>query len=149
MSMHPVPSRPESSVPTAALRASTDEVWQRLVTDWLPGWLQVESIPRVVGGSLRGLDGTAHGRVLGCHVGHRVRLEWGPTAALLDVAVAPVTGGARLTVRLSPLEGHEQGGDALTAQNAELWQRRLHDLEATMARTTGPIPVVPDVLAGV
>lgn len=149
MTTHTVPTGPESAVPTALLRASTDEVWQRLVAEWLPGWLQVESIPRVVGGSLRALDGAPLGRVLGCHVGHRVRLEWDPTASLLDIAVAPVSGGTALTVRVSPLEDQERTGEAQAEESLEHWQGLLADLETTMARTTGPIPVVPDVLAGV
>lgn len=161
MSMHTVPNAlPET--PTAVLRIETEEVWQRLVTEWLPLWLQVESVPRVVGAPLRGLDGSRRGRVLGCHVGHRVHLEWVPTGAddsaaphaddapvssdtdgegtqqpgtvMLEMALSSVPGATVLTVRSSD------------AGSADVWRARLADLEAVMARTTGPIPVLRDVL---
>lgn len=149
------PDHPGTGLPTARLRTSTEEVWRQLVSDWLPGWLEVDAIPRIVGAPLRAADGTARGRVLGCHVGHRIRLLWEPTNVQLDLALAPVSGGSTLTVRVSAAERAEaaeqtdeaEGTEAQPAQESvDLWHRRLADLETTMARTTGPIRVVPDVL---
>lgn len=57
--------------------ASVPEVWHRLLTEWLPPWLGVDSIPQMVGAPLRH-RGRTRGRVIGCHVGRRVRMRWTP-----------------------------------------------------------------------
>ncbi|QNN82415.1 hypothetical protein H3H54_15665 [Brachybacterium sp. Z12] len=61
------------------LPASTEDVWRRLLAEWLPQWLGVESVPQMVGAPLRGQD-RVRGRVIGCHVGRRVRVRWTPLA---------------------------------------------------------------------
>lgn len=53
------------------------ELWRRLLDDWLPQWLEVDSVPQMVGAPLRITD-RVRGRVVGCHVGRRVRLDWTP-----------------------------------------------------------------------
>lgn len=60
------------------LPAPTEDIWRRLLTEWLPQWLDVESVPQMVGAPLR-TDGGVRGRVSGCHVGRRVRVRWTPT----------------------------------------------------------------------
>lgn len=57
--------------------ATPDEVWRRLLSEWLPAWLEVESVPQMVGAPLRG-RGAVRGRIVGCHVGRRVRVRWTP-----------------------------------------------------------------------
>ena len=59
------------------LPTTRDEVWGRLLAEWLPRWLDVESVPQMVGAPLRHRRG-ARGRMIGCHVGRRVRLRWTP-----------------------------------------------------------------------
>ena len=59
------------------LPAPPSEIWQRLLAEWLPQWLGVESVPQMVGAPVR-RGGRVHGRVIGCHVGRRVRLRWTP-----------------------------------------------------------------------
>ena len=59
------------------LPAPVAETWQRLLGEWLPQWLGVESVPQMVGAPMR-RQGRVHGRVIGCHVGRRVRLRWTP-----------------------------------------------------------------------
>ena len=59
--------------------APAAETWQRLLAEWLPVWLGVDSVPQMVGAPLR-RDGRVRGRVIGCHVGRRVRVRWTPEA---------------------------------------------------------------------
>ena len=60
-----------------ALPASAEDVWRRLLAECLPQWLGVESIPQMVGAPIRH-EGRVRGRVVGCHVGRRLRLRWTP-----------------------------------------------------------------------
>lgn len=60
------------------LPAPADDVWRRLLAEWLPQWLGVESVPQMVGAPLRH-HGRVRGRVIGCHVGRRVRVRWTPS----------------------------------------------------------------------
>ncbi|HEX7352596.1 hypothetical protein [Brachybacterium sp.] len=60
------------------LPAPTGDVWRRLLAEWLPQWLGVDSVPQMVGAPLRH-QGTVRGRVIGCHVGRRVRVRWTPS----------------------------------------------------------------------
>ena len=62
-----------------ALPASAEDVWRRLLAECLPQWLGVESIPQMVGAPIRH-EGRVRGRVVGCHVGRRLRLRWTPAA---------------------------------------------------------------------
>lgn len=57
------------------------DVWSRLFAEWLPQWLGVDSVPQMVGAPVRH-QGIMCGRVIGCHIGRRVRLRWTP--AILD-----------------------------------------------------------------
>lgn len=57
--------------------AHADEVWRRLLSEWLPAWLGVDTVPQMVGAPLRS-GGSLHGRIVGCHVGRRVRVRWTP-----------------------------------------------------------------------
>lgn len=59
------------------LPAPAEDVWRRLLAEWLPQWLGVDSVPQMVGAPLRG-QGRVRGRVVGCHVGRRVRVRWTP-----------------------------------------------------------------------
>lgn len=54
-----------------------EDVWRRLLTEWLPQRLGVDSVPQMVGAPMRH-DGAVRGRVTGCHVGRRVRVRWTP-----------------------------------------------------------------------
>lgn len=60
-----------------SLPASAEDVWRRLLAECLPQWLGVESIPQMVGAPIR-QEGRVRGRVVGCHVGRRLRLRWTP-----------------------------------------------------------------------
>ena len=60
-----------------SLPSSVAETWKLLIAEWLPQWLGIDSVPQMVGAPLR-RDGRVHGRVIGCHVGRRVRLRWTP-----------------------------------------------------------------------
>ena len=62
-----------------ALPASAEDVWRRLLAECLPQWLGVDSIPQMVGAPIRH-EGRVRGRVVGCHVGRRLRLRWTPVA---------------------------------------------------------------------
>ena len=55
--------------------AHVDEVWRRLLSEWLPAWLGVDTVPQMVGAPLCS-GGSLHGRIVGCHVGRRVRVRW-------------------------------------------------------------------------
>lgn len=59
------------------LPSPAEVIWQRLLTEWLPEWLEVDSVPQMVGARLRCADG-ASGRVVGCHVGRRITVRWMP-----------------------------------------------------------------------
>lgn len=59
------------------LPAPAEDVWRRLLAEWLPQWLGVDTVPQMVGAPLRG-QGRMRGRVIGCHVGRRVRVRWTP-----------------------------------------------------------------------
>lgn len=56
---------------------SAPQLWRALLDDWLPEWLDVDSVPQMVGAPLRHA-GMVRGRVVGCHVGRRMRLDWTP-----------------------------------------------------------------------
>ena len=53
------------------------ETWRRLLDEWLPQWLGVDSVPQMVGAPVH-RGGRVRGRVIGCHVGRRVQLRWTP-----------------------------------------------------------------------
>ena len=63
------------------LPETAEDVWRRLLAEWLPQWLGIDSVPQMVGAPVRH-QGAVRGRVIGCHVGRRVRLRWTP--AILD-----------------------------------------------------------------
>ncbi|MFC0672523.1 hypothetical protein [Brachybacterium hainanense] len=59
------------------VRADAEEIWHRLLNEWLLSWLEVDSVPQMVGAPLRRGE-LVRGRVTGCHVGRRIRLRWHP-----------------------------------------------------------------------
>lgn len=71
------------------LDATATEVWRRLLADWLPLWLDVDSVPQMVGAPLR-REGRVRGRVVGCHMGRRVRVRWAPPQ-LAEETIVQVT----------------------------------------------------------
>src|SRR5690606_7399330 len=72
------------------LDSPAPEVWRRLLADWLPLWLGVDSVPQMVGAPLR-REGRGRGRVVGCHMGRRVRRRRIPSG----LAVGATATGAR------------------------------------------------------
>lgn len=105
-----------------------DAAWELLSDEWLPQWLGVDTVPLLVGAPVRqGIR--AIGRVVGCHVGFRMRLRWDqPTAAdetVLQVTLVP-EGSASTTVvveqeRLASAEERDR--------LREHWERALERLD--------------------
>lgn len=125
---------------TRPLPLATDEAWERLVAEWLPGWLGVDTVPRMVGAPL--LSGKhTRGRVLGCHVGRRVRVRWTPAdldhETIFQVTLMPTADGTEITVHQERLLGAAERQALL-----ERWTGRLDDLVRVLAVETGAIPVV-------
>lgn len=90
--------RPPTGVAPAADRAlrirhtlpgPMEDIWQRLLTEWLPQWLDVDSIPQMVGTPLR-RGGRVRGSVIGCYAGRRLRARWIP-AGLAEETILQVT----------------------------------------------------------
>lgn len=112
------------------LDSPAPEVWRRLLADWLPLWLGVDSVPQMVGAPLR-REGRGRGRVVGCHMGRRVRVRWIPPG-LAEETIAQVTleeladgprGGTTLVLHQDPVRD-------LAAQQSLLthWQAALAQL---------------------
>ena len=57
--------------------ATPDEVWRRLLSEWLPAWLEVESVPQMVGAPLRG-RGAVRGHQLLSDVQSRISVSYAP-----------------------------------------------------------------------
>ncbi|MDN5599466.1 MAG: hypothetical protein ACTHV2_03405 [Brachybacterium sp.] len=66
-----------------------EDIWRRLLTEWLPQWLDVDSIPQMVGTPLR-RGGSVRGKVIGCYTGRRLRTRWIP-ASLTEETILQVT----------------------------------------------------------
>lgn len=118
-----------------------DEAWQRLVAEWLPGWLGVDSVPRMVGAPL--LDrGTARGRVLGCHVGRRVRVRWTPSdldhETIFQATLIPVSEGTQMVLHQERLLGAAERQALLNR-----WTAAVGRVARAIAVETGAIPIMP------
>ncbi|WP_114854062.1 SRPBCC domain-containing protein [Brachybacterium sp. YJGR34] len=116
------------------LPAPDQDVWRRLLSEWLPQWLGVESVPQMVGAPLR--RGTAAcGRVVGCHMGRRVRLRWQPEAldheTVFQVTLQEAAGGTVLAVHQERLLGPAERQGLL-----EHWTTVLDQLVADYRRET-------------
>lgn len=90
------------------VRASAPELWRRLLADWLPQWLGVDSVPQMVGAPLKHA-GRVRGRVMGCHVGRRIRLRWTPQdldhETMFEVTLLEETGGTTIVIHQERLLG--------------------------------------------
>lgn len=118
------------------LPAPAEDVWRRLLAEWLPQWLGIDSVPQMVGAPVRH-QGRVHGRVIGCHVGRRVRLRWTP--AILDHETVfqvtlqePAEDGAAGT----SIEIHQERllGDAERQSLLVYWTAVLDELVAAYER---------------
>ena len=125
------------------LRAPLDEVWQRLVAEWLPAWLGVASLPQMVGAPIADARGRVRGRVVGCHVGRRVRVRWTPAdldhETVFQVTITEAVEGTTITVHQERLLGPAERQALL-----ERWTRILDDLVAAIAAETGAIPQITE-----
>lgn len=85
-----------------------DDVWRRLLAEWLPAWLAVESVPQMVGAPLRRGDRIC-GRIVGCHVGRRVRVRWTPETldheTMFQVTLTDQSNGTTLALHQERLLG--------------------------------------------
>ncbi|MCS6711773.1 hypothetical protein JSY14_06955 [Brachybacterium sp. EF45031] len=106
--------------------ATPDDLWQQLLADWLPLWLGTDTIPQMVGAPLH-RRGSVRGRVVGCHVGRRLRLRWTPPTldheTEIDVALESETGGTAVRVHQDRLLGPAERQDQLLR-----WESRLREL---------------------
>lgn len=88
--------------------APPEQVWRSLMTEWLPERLAVDSVPQMVGAPIRD-GGTVRGRVLGCHVGRRLRLRWVPPElgheTLVQISLTPILGGTAVRLSQEHLRG--------------------------------------------
>ncbi len=118
-----------------------DDAWQRLISEWLPVWLGSGSVPQMVGAPLHDLRGRLRGRVVGCHVGRRVRVRWTPAdldhEVIFQVSLTPAAGGTTVQIHQERLLGpaERQG-------RVERWTQELEQLVRSIAKETGAIPVV-------
>ncbi|EWS80307.1 hypothetical protein [Brachybacterium phenoliresistens] len=112
--------------------AAPEELWQRLLSDWLPAWLAVDSIPQMVGAPLRRGE-QIRGRVVGCHVGRRVRLRWHPPQldheTVFQVTLLEAPGGCTIAIHQERLLGSAERQALL-----ERWTRELEELRGGIAR---------------
>ena len=90
------------------LPAEPDDVWRRLLGEWLPRWLGVDSVPQMVGAPLRDGD-VLRGRVVGAHVGRRVRVRWTPKdldhETIFQVTLQDEGDGTQITLHQERLLG--------------------------------------------
>lgn len=115
------------------LEAPPEEVWRMLLTEWLPQWLEVDTVPQMVGAPLRHGD-RVRGRVIGCHMGRRVRVRWTPSRldheTVFQVTLQPEPEGGRGTV----LAVHQERllGPAERQALLEHWETALDRVAATV-----------------
>lgn len=127
-----------------SLPLSMEEVWERLFDEWLSQWLGVDSVPQMVGSSLRHGEET-RGRVIGCHAGRRLRVRWTPIAfdhetefqvTLMDAALFDgVPSGTVLDIRQERLLGPAERRELL-----QHWTSVLDELTAALTRGTLAAP---------
>lgn len=114
--------------------ATVPDVWHRLLAEWLPQWLEVDSIPQLVGAPLRH-HGSVRGRIVGCHRGRRVRMYWTPAAldheTVFQVTLLEASAGTTIAIH------QERLVDAVERQSQlEQWTAVLDDLVAALERET-------------
>ncbi|WP_193103723.1 hypothetical protein [Brachybacterium sp. FME24] len=114
--------------------ATAPDVWHRLLAEWLPQWLEVDSIPQLVGAPLRH-NGSVRGRIVGCHMGRRVRMYWTPVAldheTVFQVTLLEASAGTTIAIH------QERLVDAVERQSLlEQWTAILDDLVAALERET-------------
>lgn len=118
---------------------SPDEIWQSLLADWLPAWLEVDSVPKMVGAPLR-RGAQVCGRVVGCHVGRRVRLRWHPPhldhETVFQVTLLEAASGCTIAIHQERLRG--------SAERQELLERWTDVLERLREARTAAAPARPD-----
>lgn len=111
-----------------------DDVWRRLLAEWLPAWLTVDSVPQMVGAPLR-RGGRVRGRVVGCHVGRRVRMRWTPETldheTMFQVTLMDEANGTTLALHQERLLGPAERQALL-----EHWTGVLDDLPCVVPGPT-------------
>ncbi|MFC7374826.1 SRPBCC domain-containing protein [Brachybacterium sp. GCM10030267] len=116
------------------LSAPLEDVWRRLLAEWLPQWLGVENVPQMVGAPMRH-DGQTRGRVVGCHVGRRVRVRWTPPTldheTVFQVTLLEASGGTTVAIHQERLLGAAERQGLL-----EHWTTILDELVAAIDRET-------------
>ncbi|MEE1618404.1 SRPBCC family protein [Brachybacterium sp. J153] len=117
---------------TRTVAAPASDVWRRLLGEWLPQWLGVESVPQMVGAPVR--DGARiRGRVVGCHVGRRVRLRWTPVTldheTVFQVTLQEAATGTTIGIHQERLLGAAERQGLL-----EHWTTTLDALVESIAR---------------
>jgi uncharacterized protein YndB with AHSA1/START domain len=112
--------------------APAADVWRRLLSEWLPQWLGIESVPQMVGAPMR-QDGRVRGRVVGCHVGRRVRLRWTPETldheTVFQVTLLESSQGTTVAIHQERLLGAAERQGLL-----EQWTTVLDELVAQIER---------------
>lgn len=118
------------------LPAPAAEVWRRLLEEWLPQWLGVDSVPQMVGAPLRE-RGRVRGRVVGCHVGRRVQVRWTPAVldheTVFQVSLQEFADGPRRRTLLA-LHQERLLGPAERQGLLEHWQAVLDEVGAVAPR---------------
>lgn len=117
------------------LDCSPEDAWQQLLTEWLPQWLGVDSVPQMVGAPLRS-RGRIRGRVVGCHVGRRVRVRWTPEIldheTMFQVTLLESSNGTTLSIHQERLLGPAERQSLL-----EHWSSVLEQLARSLEHTPG------------
>lgn len=115
---------------TLPLRA--DDAWDRLHEAWLPEWTGADRVPLLVGAPVR-RDDVHIGRVIGCHVGRRLRLRWAPEGitheTVLQATVLESGDGTALALHQEQLCGPEEQRRLL-----EEWTGALEALRERLLR---------------
>ena len=111
-----------------------EDVWRRLLTEWLPQWLDVDSIPQMVGTPLRRGE-SVRGTVIGCYKGRRLRVRWIP-AGLAEETILQVTLMDSALLEVGPpgvaleIEQEDLPGPAVREDLLAHWTAVLDGLDA-------------------
>lgn len=124
------------------IAASPEETWRHLLAEWLPAWLGVDTVPQMVGAPLR-RGREARGRVVGCHVGRRVRVRWTPEMldheTVFQVTLLEAPAGTTVAVHQERLLG-----PAARQSLLEHWTGRLDALVGQVAQERAAEPDLAD-----
>lgn len=105
------------------LPLTRDQAWELLRDAWLPRWLDVDAVPLVVGAELHRGAATV-GRVVGAHLGRRLRVRWDQPdidgETVLQVTLIDAAGGTTVAIHQERLGTAEQREDLLERWTAEL-----------------------------